>query len=99
MGVGEWLGFLQAFRDGQHLFSNLSTHPDFATRRICQAQPEQCPDTLICAAHLAGQPHCPFRGTLALRRSEASRKQRRQQGDLEGEFFLVAQRVLRQVLE
>jgi hypothetical protein len=57
VGVGERLGLLQAFRDDQHLFSNLSTDPDFATRRISQAQPEQCPDKrpLICAAHLLEQ--------------------------------------------
>jgi len=101
VGVGEWLGLLQASRDGQHLFGNLSTDPDFATRRISQAQPEQCPHKrpLICAAHLAGQLHGPLRGTLALGRSEASRKQRRLQRDLERQFFLVALRALRQILE
>jgi hypothetical protein len=91
---------LQAFRDGQHLFGNLSTDPDFATPRISQAQPEQRPDKrpLICTAHLAGQLHGPLRGTLAFHRSEASRKQRRQQGDLEREFLLVGLRALGQVL-
>ena len=92
MGVGECLRFLQALRDDQQFFGNLSPAPDLATRRISQAQPEQCPDKrpLVCAAHLAGQLHGPLRRTLALRRTEASRKQRRLQGDLEREFFLVA---------
>jgi len=101
VGVGERLRFLQAFRDNQQLLGNLSSHPNFATRRISQAQPEQCPDKrpLICAGHPAGELDPTCRCVLALRRSKASRKQRRQRGHLEGQFFLVALQSLRQGVE
>ena len=44
VGVGEWLRLVQTFGNDQQLLGKLLTDPDFATRRISQAQPEQCPD-------------------------------------------------------
>src|SRR5271165_5960538 len=95
VSVPEWLRIMQAFPHYEQLLSGLPSDPNFPAHPISHSQPKQCPEKRpqVCA-DLAGQLRRPCCSTFALCRSEASRKQRRQQSDLERKLFLVALRAL-----